>query len=153
MYSQKTLENSHNVTSLQELEFGAMPCDKPDGPMIAQCGQEAAPASRSVVQEREKGLTTKDISGPNSTVLSASAALQYALESRLRQKTDLLGSILYKLTWKVRTTPSGRLIPALRASVRRTSDKGCTGWPTPTTSDENASRTSNPQEYSLLELS
>ena len=39
---------------------------------------------------------------------------------------------LYRLTWKQRTTPAGRSIPALRASVPRTSDKGCTGWPTPT---------------------
>jgi len=41
---------------------------------------------------------------------------------------------LYALTWKDRATPSGRLICALRASARRTSDSGCglLGWPTPT---------------------
>jgi hypothetical protein len=38
---------------------------------------------------------------------------------------------LYRLTWKERVTPSGRLILALRASVRRTSDSDCIGWPTP----------------------
>jgi hypothetical protein len=42
---------------------------------------------------------------------------------------------LYTLTWKERVTPSGRSIPALRASVRRTSDNAYTGWPTPTTRD------------------
>ena len=74
---------------------------------------------------------TKDISGLNSTALSASAALQSALENRLRQNLASLGSTLYRLTWKKRDTPSGRLIPALRASVRRTSDNEFTGWPTP----------------------
>jgi hypothetical protein len=39
---------------------------------------------------------------------------------------------LFTLTWKERSTPSGRLICALRASVRRTSDNGCSSWPTPT---------------------
>lgn len=47
------------------------------------------------------------------------------------QVAALHGSTLYRLTWKQRTTPAGRSIPALRASVPRTSDKGCTGWPTP----------------------
>ena len=135
MYSQKTLESSHNATSSQELEFGAMPCDKPDGPMIAQCGQEAARVSLSAAQERAKALKTSDTCGPNSTVLSASAALQHALESKLRQKTASLGSTLYKLTWKNRVTPSGRLIPAVRASVLRTSDSEFTGWPTPAARD------------------
>jgi hypothetical protein len=45
--------------------------------------------------------------------------------------TDSLGSTLFALTWKLRTTPAGRSIYALRASVRRTSDSGCGGWPTP----------------------
>jgi len=43
----------------------------------------------------------------------------------------LLGSTLFTLTWKQRATPSGRSIPALRASGRRTSGNGCTSWPTP----------------------
>jgi len=42
---------------------------------------------------------------------------------------------LYKLTWKVRVTPQGRSILALRASARPTSDSGSggplKGWPTP----------------------
>jgi hypothetical protein len=49
----------------------------------------------------------------------------------LRPRTDLLGSTLFTLTWKDRVTPSGRLICALRASVRRTSGNDCTSWPTP----------------------
>lgn len=60
-----------------------------------------------------------------------SAALTLFLASRLQALTALHGSTLYRLTWKQRITPAGRSIPALRASVPRTSDKGCTGWPTP----------------------
>lgn len=76
--------------------------------------------------------------GPRSTTLSTSAALTRSLESRLRARTDLLGSTLFKLTWKQRVTPSGRSISALRASVRRISDKDFTGqahWITPQTHD------------------
>jgi hypothetical protein len=77
--------------------------------------------------------------GRTSITSSESAALQRSLANRLRRKTDWLGSTLYKLTWKERVTPSGRLIPALRASVRPTSAKGSTGsekgWKTPRAND------------------
>ena len=43
----------------------------------------------------------------------------------------MLGSTLYKLTWKPWVTPSGRSRSRLRASVLRTSETGCIGWPTP----------------------
>lgn len=71
------------------------------------------------------------------SVSSASAALQSSLESRLRHLTASRGSTLYALTWRARATPSGLLICALRASVRRTSVSASTssalpetGWPT-----------------------
>ncbi len=44
---------------------------------------------------------------------------------------DCDGSILFRLTWKRQATPSGRQICRLRASARRTSDSGCSSWPTP----------------------
>jgi hypothetical protein len=78
------------------------------------------------------GLLTSGTCGPNSSISSSSAALKSSLASRLRQKTDLLGSTLFNLTWKERDTPQQRSIPALRASVRRTSVSDFTGWPTPT---------------------
>jgi hypothetical protein len=75
--------------------------------------------------------------GPRSIISSSSAALTSSLASRLRQRTASRGSTLYTLTWKERATPSGRSIPALRASARRISDSGCggleSGWPTPST--------------------
>lgn len=62
---------------------------------------------------------------------STSADLQLSLESRLRARTQSLGSTLYKLTWKPWTTPLGPSRSRLRASVRRTSETGLIGWPTP----------------------
>ena len=43
----------------------------------------------------------------------------------------MLGSTLYKLTWKPWATLSGPSRSRLRASVLRTSGTDCTGWPTP----------------------
>ena len=129
-----------NATSSRALACGLMPWAGQDGPTADQFGQALAPASLSARQAKEMGLLTSGTYGHISTISSASAALQSALASRLRAKTDSLGSTLYKLTWKVRATPSGRSIPALRASVRRTSDSGCTGlelthWATPRCGD------------------
>ena len=101
------------------------------GPIIARYGREAVLASLSPRQAEKAGLLTSGTYGPRSTISSTSAALSQSLASRLRARTDLLGSTLFNLTWKVRVTPSGRLIPALRASVRRTSGSDCTGWVTP----------------------
>ena len=47
------------------------------------------------------------------------------------------GSMEYGLTWKLRVTPCGRAITALRASAHRTSDSGFGGWGTPLTNHAN----------------
>lgn len=47
------------------------------------------------------------------------------------------GSTEYGLTWKLRTTPCGRAITALRASAHRTSGNGFGGWGTPLTNHAN----------------
>lgn len=112
-------------------EPGHMPCVMPDGRTTALSGRGVAPVSLSAPQARERALPTSAIYGPSSSVLSMSAVLAWSLANRLRQKTALHGSTLYRLTWKERVTPSGRSIPALRASALRTSDRGFTGWPTP----------------------
>lgn len=125
----KTLKDSPNATSSQASAYGHMPCEKQDGQTIDPCGQEVALASLSARQAKERGLLTSGTYGPRSTTLSASVNLSRSLASKLRVKTDANGSTLYKLTWKEWTTPAGRLIPALRASVLRTSDKDCTGLP------------------------
>ena len=127
-----TLPDSGNVIFSPESESGPMLCVAQDGRMTVPYGQVPVPASLSARQAKEKGLLTSGTCGPRSSISSASAGLSQSLASRLRAVTALHGSTLYRLTWKQRTTPAGRSIPALRASVPRTSDKGCTGWPTPT---------------------
>ena len=84
---------------------------------------------------------TSDTSGPISSVSLRSANLALSLANRLRARTASLGSTLYKLTWKERTTPAQRSISALRASVRRISDSDSTGWPTPHTSSSTGAGT------------
>ncbi len=97
----------------------------------AEDGPAALLANLSARQAKAAGLLTSGTYGQRSSISSASAALQSSLASRLQALTASRGSTLYKLTWKVRTTPSGRSIPALRATVRRISDNDCVGWPTP----------------------
>ncbi len=66
--------------------------------------------------------------------------LSRKLAECLKKKTHQLGSSLYKMIWDEVITPSGHVLPRLRASVRRTSDKDCTGleltpWSTPAARD------------------
>src|SRR5206468_11603758 len=95
-----------------------------------------APANLSARQVKEMGLMTSGIYGQPCSTSLRSAALQSFLESKLRVKTQTLGSTLYKLTWKPWVMPSGRSRSRLRASVLRTSETEHTGWPTPTRSEE-----------------
>lgn len=124
-----------SVTSLQESVFGPWPCAALGGMTPDQYGQALAPANLSPRQAREQGLLTSGICGPASPGSLPSAHLQSSLESRLQARLSNLGSTLYTLTWKPWVTPSGPSRFRLRASVRRTSETDCTGWPTPQTSD------------------
>jgi len=119
-----------NVTSSPGSDFGVTPCDWQAGPMTDLCGQEAAHASHSAEQESAAVQMTLDIFGPTGSGSLSSAALQSSLASRLRQRMGLHGSILFRLIWKVRVTPSLRSIYALRASALRISASDCTSWPT-----------------------
>ena len=131
MSHQTNLGGTPSATSLPGLGSGVTPCDRPDGPTINLSGQEVALASLSARQVKAAGLMMSGISGPPFTTSSSSASLQRSLESRLRAKTQNLGSTLYKLTWKPWATLSGPSRFRLRASVRRTSETDCIGWPTP----------------------
>ncbi len=101
------------------------------GPTTGRCGPAPAPASRSATPVNAKEQPMPDISGPPCTNSSPSAHLQRSLESRLRARTAGRGSPEYALTWKHWDMLSGPPICALRASGRRTSGNGSTGWPTP----------------------
>ena len=135
MSDQLSLLDLLSATSSQELASGPTPCAAPDGPTTALYGQDHVRVSLSARQAKEQGLMMSGTCGPRSTTSSANAALTLYLVSKLQVKTALVGSTLYTLTWKQRATPAGRLISALRASVRRTSDSGFggseQGWPTP----------------------
>jgi|SRR5579862_1693104 len=69
--------------------------------------------------------------GPSGAISSKSAALQASLESRLQALLDVNGSLEFALIWKSWDMPSGGPICRLRASRRRKSDKGFSGWPAP----------------------
>ena len=126
-----------NAISSQASEAGASHSGSQDGQTTVLFGPAPALASLSARQAQEQGLLMSGTSGRTGITSSASASLQSYLASRLQAKTASAGSILYRLTWKQRDTPSLRKIYALRASARRTSDSasGLSGWPTPIRQD------------------
>ena len=130
-----TWQASRSATSSLASASGAWRCDAQAGPTIDLFGPVPVRANLSARQAKELGLLTSGTCGRPSTGSSKSAALQSSLESRLQALTASNGSTLFRLTWKQRATPSGLLICALRASVRRTSDSDCGSWPTPMTRD------------------
>jgi hypothetical protein len=68
-----------------------------------------------------------------------SVALQKQMTLALMRRMESSGSTLYSMTWKTQITPALRLLFRLRASVRRTSETGCIGWPTPRAEDSESS--------------
>jgi len=130
MSKQLTLWDTLSATSSPASEGGALPCGLLAGPTTDPCGPALAPVSRSRRPARAKATPTPATSGPSSADSSPSAILQRSLESRLQALLAGLGSPLYDLTWKQWAMPSGPPICAQRASARRISDSGCTGWPT-----------------------
>ena len=102
-------------------------------------GLALAPANLSPRQAKALGLMTSGICGPPSSTTSRLHDRSVSLANRLRARTDLLGSTLYQLTWKVTTTPAGQSLYALRGSALRTSETGSigarTGWGRPAARD------------------
>lgn len=131
MSQQMTLPGFASAIFSRGSAFGVMPCASQDGRTIGRSGPDRAHANRSARLAKVPGLPMNVTSGRSFPGLSESVVLQQFLESRFRVETALLGSTLYRLTWKRRVTPAGRSIPALRASVRRTSGSACIGWPLP----------------------
>ena len=128
-----TFEVLPSAISSPALEFGLTPCDSPVSPMTKNGGAEAAPAQVSAQQVKASGLQTLVTSGRTGIASSASVALEESLVSKLQQRLDMAGSTLFVETWKRRDTPLRRRYWEHTASVRRTSDKGCTSVPTPNT--------------------
>jgi len=129
--TQTISEDLRNAISSPALESGVMRLETLDGQMILPCGQAPAPAKVSVQAGKGEASQISVTYGLHGSGSLESAHLTQSLANRFRQKTDSLGSTLFRLTWKERVTPSGRSIPALRASARRTSETAFTSWPTP----------------------
>ena len=123
---------------------GPTPCDWRTGQTNFPYGPEVVPANPFRAPGNAEEPATNGTSGPRCSGSSASAALQLCLASRLAVALDANGSPEYVLTWKRQPMPSGPPICALRASARRTSDNGCSGWPTP-----EASRVANRTDTTL----
>src|SRR5574341_239892 len=138
--SPKNFEDTRNATSSPASGSGVTPLERLDGRMILPFGQARVPARVSVRAGSGEASPISVTYGPHGSGSSERYALGLSLANRLRRKTALLGSTLFRLTWKERVTPSGRRICALRASARRTSGSDCTSWPmvgwaTPTARD------------------
>lgn len=137
MSDHRISRGSLNATSLPASECGATLCGPPAGRMTSRSGPEAALANLSPMQAQERGLLTSGTCGLTGSGSSKSSALQSLLASKLQAKTAKYGSILYRLTWKPKITPSGRRICVQRASAPRTADTGIilSPWPTPLAAD------------------
>ena len=132
MSSQQTSKDTPPATSLPESEDGRLRFGWRDGRKIGQSGQDHAPVSRFRALDSEKAMPINDTCGPLFNASSPSVGLQRSLESKLRQRMDVNGSLEYELTWSTWDMPAGVSICRLRASARRTSDNAFGGWPTPT---------------------
>ena len=119
MFDLPTWTDSPAAISSQGSGSGITRSPSPGGRQTAQSGRDPARANLSARQAKEAGCLTSAIYGPRFFILSNSAVLQSSLESRLRARTASIGSILFRLTWKARTTTLGRSICALRAQAWR----------------------------------
>lgn len=127
----KNSKDTNKGTFLPELESGPTRSKKPDSQATFGFGQEVVRASRFPMLAKSWERMMNAISGLTGSSLYESARRNASLANRLRAMTDYLGSTLFTIRWKARVTPSGRLICALRATARRTSDSDFTSWPSP----------------------
>lgn len=132
-----TCEDIAKCTCSQGLGPGPSLCDLLGCQMTSTSGLPVSPASLSAQQALDVGLLTSDTFTPMGIGSLASAALEELLVSRLRAKTQNLGSTLFKLVWKDWAMPSGLLRSRQRGSALRTSETARTGWPTPKATDTN----------------
>jgi len=139
MSDRKTSRDIPSATSSPASAGGRKPSGLPVGHQGNLFGQAHARANPFRWQGLEKAMQTKGISGRSSAASSWSARLQLSLESRLQVNLAESGSPEYVLTWKRWDMESGPPICALRASARRTSGSGSSGWSTATVNDASGS--------------
>ncbi len=158
MSEQPTSPDTCNATSSPGSADGPMRSDSPDGPTTGPSGPAPVRARRSARRERNdaqgalmgvsdflqmtirssRNLAVHRADGATSEIYGLSSegslrahALSESLVSRLRAHLDVNGSLEYALIWIDWGIPAQPSISALRASARRTSGSGSTGWPTP----------------------
>ncbi len=131
----KTSPDSPRSTSSPGSAAGAMQLDLLAGPTTDPSGLAPAPANLSRSPASEQGPQMNGTSGPRCTAWSQPSGLLSSLASKWQAGQVSPGSTVYALTWKLRATPQGRSISALRASALRTSGSDCGGWPTPQARD------------------
>ena len=131
MSSQQTSKDTPSAIFSPESEDGRLRFGWRDGRRISQSGLDHVPVSRFRALDSERAMPINATCGPLFNASSPSAALQRSLENRLRQRMDVNGSPEYVLTWSTWDMVAGVSICRLRASVRRTSDSGFGGWPSP----------------------
>lgn len=135
----RTSKGTRKRTSSPASPSGATRSVKPVGEMTSKSLRARLRAKVSRRPAAARASTTSATSGQSTSASSKRDDLQSSFLNRYRARTDSLGSTLFSLTWKERATPAGRSIPALRASVRRTSVSDCTSWPSPTVNDSKGS--------------
>lgn len=126
----RNFPGTNNVTFSQALEAGLTHSNWLSGELIGKYGRDPALVSHSVRPAGETGQETRGTYGPPLDGLYPSAGLQRYLENRLRESLEGYGSMEYDLTWKHWDMLLGPPILRRRALARRTSGKGCGGWPT-----------------------
>lgn len=129
MSDQAILSVTANVISSPESACGPTQCGSPVGLTPAQVGLALARVNLSAQQAKRADLMMSGIFGQTGYNSLHSVSLQQFLANKLRAKMQNRGSSLYRLTFKPWITPSGLSLFRLRASVLRTSETVCTGWP------------------------
>src|SRR6516225_10179955 len=98
MSKPQTCEDTFNATSSRALEPGHTHYATLDGQMILPYGQAVALAKVSVQSGQGRASAISVTYGPHGSGSFWSAVLTQSLVSKLRAKTDLLGSTLFRLT-------------------------------------------------------
>lgn len=133
----QTSADMTSIISSAGLADGPMLSHSLAGPQTDLFGAPLSPANPGATPVNKREPMTVAISGQHSTGSYANSALSQLLVSKLRQRLDLDGSMEYRLTWKAKATPSGRLYYQLVASERRTDDIEFSGWPSVKASNTN----------------
>lgn len=150
MFDQASCGDTPNATFSPGSVDGPTPWPLPDGRWIDPCGLARALVSLSARQVKAMGLQTSGISGRPGSTSSASADLSASLANKLQARLGTAGSILYRQTWKRRTTPSGAPYWEHTASALHQSETDFSSWPRPTAQDAHGRDRHNQRNGSII---